>query len=150
MEQAAVEAYRNDFSAEKRVLYNQALDLLELDFPGVNYFPNFESISPKMKRARAEMMPPIPYAYADIPNNLPEKVRLTHGMDEMFLLLNIPFENKRIIVWAAQDGINAMTSAGGNTFWIDGTFNVCPPPFVQLVTYDKKNRRSYKKLLSYN
>ena len=43
MEQAAVEAYRNDFSAENRVLYNRALDLLELDFPGaINYFPNFE------------------------------------------------------------------------------------------------------------
>lgn len=144
MEQAAVAAYRYGFSAEKRVSYNRALDLLELDFPGaINYFPNFESISLKMKRARVEVMPPISYAYADIPNNLSEEVRLTHGKDEMFLVLNIQSENKRIIVWAAQDGINAMTSAGG-AYFLDGWNVQCLSiPFCAISNYyDKKNRSS--------
>ena len=67
--QAMVEAFQKCNSLNKLVVYQQAYNLLNAQFPtAVVYFPSFSAAESLLKRAKKRVMPAIPHNYADIPN----------------------------------------------------------------------------------
>lgn len=146
MAQAIVEGFKLHPTHNRKEVYDVGAALFAQHFPeSVVHFSSFQKLKSTMTRARADLIPPIPHTYEDVPdfNHWPEELRNSiaggaDGQPDLFLFVAEEFidpvsgEHQKIVVYASEFDIIQMTCV--QTLWIDGTFSVCPEPFEQLVT----------------
>ena len=117
-------------------------ELYQLHPAAIAFFPLFTGLKGRMKYARKKNLPRIPTSYSTIPpveEFLPSYL-LDYSLQNRFLCLNhvyfpedwhAPLVPLRIIGFMSVGSISKLANA--EKIFIDGTFKVCPVPFMQLL-----------------